>query len=87
MRPIFARQPYMFSCLRNQQNLAEGSARLSSARCARAASKRGKELPMVTLSLPVYPIEQIAGAPRSQRHDWLTLCVRLGRIRDKNPWH
>ena len=64
MRPIFARQPYMSSCLRNQQDLAEALAAFKRAVRPRGLEERKGIADSYVESSGHDPIEQIAGAPR-----------------------
>ena len=69
MRPIFARQPYMPSCLRNQQNFAEALPAFQRAMRPRRLEERKGIADGYIESSGHDPIEQIAGAPRHSRRD------------------
>ena len=62
MRPIFARQPYMSSCLRNQQDLAEALAAFKRAVRPRGLEERKGISDSYVESSGHDPIEQIAEA-------------------------
>src|SRR6516165_4154854 len=64
MRPIFTSQPYMPSCLRNQQNFAAALAAFKHSMCPSRLGERKGIADGYVESSGDNPVEQIAGAPR-----------------------